>query len=50
MVNLGAKSEKVKFAGETPSVENLINLFTGDVAKLPKKLNPGEYLVFIQAK
>ena len=50
MVNLGAKSEKVKFTGEAPSVENLINLFTGDVAKLPKKLNPGEYLVFIQAK
>ena len=50
MVNLGAKAQKVKFTGETPSVENLINIFTGDVAKLPKKLNPGEYIVCTQAK
>ena len=50
MVNLGAKTQKVEFTDKTPSVQNLLNIFTHDVAKLPKKLKPGEYIVCTQAK
>ena len=46
MVNLGAKAQKVKYTGETPSIEGMTNIFDAKAKKLPSKLNPGEYQVW----
>ena len=46
LVNLGAKAQKVKFAGETPSIEGMTNIFDAKAKKLPSKLKPGEYQVW----
>lgn len=46
MVNLGTEKQKVKFIGEIPSIEGLMNIFNSKIDKLPKQLKPGEFLVF----
>ena len=46
MVNLGTKTEKVKFTTETPTIDGLTNIFDTKVNKLPSKLKPGEYQVW----
>lgn len=46
MVNLGAEKQKVKFTGEIPSIEGLVNIFNQEIKKLPKQLKTGEYLIF----
>ena len=46
-VNLGNGAAEVKFTGEAPEMDNLVNYFTGEVAVMPEKLAQGEYLVFI---
>lgn len=46
LVNLGSKDQKVKFTGETPSIEGMTNIFDAKAKKLPSKLKPGEYQVW----
>ncbi len=46
--NLGAKDQKVKFTADKPNVAGMVNYFTDEPAKLPSKLAPGEYRLFVR--
>lgn len=48
MVNLGARTRKIKYTGEAPSGQWMMNWFTGQNEKLPTSLKPGEYRVYVR--
>lgn len=50
MTNLGAKTQKIKYLGEAPVANDMINYFTGLHEKYPKSLKPGEYRVYVRPK
>lgn len=50
MTNLGSKTRKIKYQGEAPLANDMINYFTGKHEKYPSSLKPGEYRVYIRPK
>lgn len=50
MVNLGNQTRKVRYLGEKPVANNMINYFTGKHEDFPKSLKPGEYRIYVMPK
>ena len=50
MTNLGSRTRKIKYLGESPIANDMINYFTGKHEKYPSSLKPGEYRVYVRPK
>ena len=50
MTNLGSKTSKIKYLGEAPVANDMINYFSGKHEKYPSSLKPGEYRVYVRPK
>ena len=48
MVNLSNETSDVNFKDEVPNIRGMVNYFTGKTEKLPVKLRPWEYKVYVR--